>query len=300
MNTLRREIGKRVPLLVLILPCIIVLAVLMGYPIYQTFRYSFSSVKLPSMDLEFIGLQNFREIFGRNETFTVFKNTLVWVVGTVSLKFLLGFWAALVFNTNIKGGMFLRVLCLLPWVIPSIVGSNLWKWMLHSDMGLVNAMFDWIGAEGLAHNWFGDPHTALYAVIVAAVWSGFPFAMLIILAGIQGIPKELYEAAEIDGANKLLSFRFITIPSLKSIIFMVILMELIFNLNAFDYLYILTGGGPAGASEILGLFIHRIGFVALNFGGASSISVAMIICTFLFFIGYWLVNYMDLKRGVKK
>ncbi|MCR8633038.1 carbohydrate ABC transporter permease [Paenibacillus radicis (ex Xue et al. 2023)] len=297
MNTLQKMVLKRGPVYVLILPCVLLLILMMIYPIYQTLRFSIFEVKLPAFDLKFAGLDNFTKVFSKEEITTVFKNTLLWIVGAIILKFFLGFWAAIIFNVNVKGGIFLRILCLIPWTVPSIVSSNLWRWIFQSDTGLLNVFFRSYGMEGLSHNWLGDPNTALYSVMFASAWAGFPFVMLMLLAGMQGIPKEMFEAGEIDGANKVQLFRYITIPSLKPIIVIVLLLQIIHNLNAFDLLYVLTGGGPGGASEILGLFIYRIGFTNFDFGGASAISVTLLVLAVIFFVFYGLMNYKVNKRG---
>lgn len=138
----------------------------------------------------------------------------------------------------------------------------------------------------LAHNWLGDPKTALFSGMIANSWAGFPFVMIMLLAGMQAISKELYEAGAIDGANKIQLFRYITLPGLAPIVVIIFLLEVIHNLNSFDMLYVLTGGGPGGASEIMGLFIYRIGFTTYDFGGASAISVTLLALAIVFFLLY--------------
>ncbi len=309
MNTLQRELHKKTPVIrfqrsfrknmsayLLILPCVLLLALMMVYPVFQTIRFSLFDVKLPSFDMQFSGLSNFARIFSKDEIATVFSNTFVWIIGSIILKFILGFWAAIIFNTKVKGGVFLRILCLLPWTMPSIASSNLWRWILQSDTGLLNEFLRSYGMGALARNWLGDPQTAIYAVMVANAWAGFPFVMLMILAAMQGIPKELYEAGEIDGAGPVQLFLNITLPILKPIIIVVLLLQIISNMNSFDMLYVLTGGGPGGASETLGLFIYRLGFTNFDFGGASAISIALLVIAFGFFIFYSLMNN-KVKRG---
>jgi multiple sugar transport system permease protein len=167
------------------------------------------------------------------------------------LRFSLGFISALALNANIKVRNLWRLFALLPWTIPSIVAANTWRWILQSEYGLLNAFLRVIGFPQFAYSWLGDPLTALPSVLVAYAWSGYPFVMLMLLAGMQGIPNELYEAARIDGANTVKCFRYITIPSLKPIILIVFLLEIVSGFNSFDILFTMTGGGPGGASEIL-------------------------------------------------
>jgi len=296
MNNFRKTVRNLVPVYVLLLPCMLLLLFMMVYPVYQTVRFSMAEVKLPSFELIFVGLHNFIQIFSKEEMGIVFKNTLVWVIGSIVVKFMLGFWAALTFNVHVRGGLLLRIICLLPWTVPSIVSSNLWRWILQSDIGLLNGSLRAYGLGDMAHNWLGDPNSALYSVLVANAWSGFPFVMIMLLAGMQGISKELYEAGSMDGANAIQLFRYITIPSLMPIIVIVLLLQMIQNLNSFDMLYVLTGGGPGGASETLSLFVYRIGFTNFDFGGASAMSVALLVLAIILFSLYNLKSNKSGKR----
>jgi multiple sugar transport system permease protein len=189
-------------------------------------------------------------------------------------------------NAKLPGIVTLRVLVLLPWTVPSIVAANLWRWVFQSDYGLLNNGLRSIGLDNLIRPWLGDPNTALSAVMVAYSWAGYPFVMLMLLAGLQGIPKEYYEAARIDGANNRQLFMYITLPSLRSLIAILLLLEVINGLNSFDMLITMTGGGPGGASEILGLFIYRLGFTNFDFAGASAVSVTLLIIAAGVFLFY--------------
>ncbi|TDF93264.1 carbohydrate ABC transporter permease [Paenibacillus piri] len=299
MNTLRKRIVQKIPVYVLILPCLLLLLMMMVYPIYQTIRFSMSEVVLPSFDTRFAGIDNFTKILAKDEVPAVFKNTIIWVIGTIVLRFILGFWAALTFNVKLPGSIALRIVCMLPWTVPSIVSANLWRWILQSDTGLLNGFLRASGLPGWAHNWLGDSKTAEFAVLLAYSWAGFPFVMLMLLAGMQGISKELYEAGKIDGANTIQLFRYITVPGLKSIMLVILLLEVISGFNSFDMIMAMTGGGPGGATEILGLFIYRIGFTSFDFGGASAISFMLLLIVSVFFVFYGIVNTKAArKRGM--
>jgi multiple sugar transport system permease protein len=269
-----------------VLPCLVLLITMMVNPITQTFKFSVSHLTLPTFDTRFVGLDNFTRILSRADVSQVFANTAIWIVGSIFLKFVVGFWAALVMNANVRGIMAFRVMALLPWTVPSIVAANTWRWVFHSDYGLINGTLASWGLGQYAHLWLGDPTTALPAVILAYSWAGYPFVMLMLLAGMQGIPKEYYEAAQIDGANDWQLFRYITVPSLKAIIFIVLLLEFISGLNSFDMLYVMTAGGPGGASQILGILIYRLGFNNFDFAGASALSVILIVIVLLGFVFY--------------
>jgi len=269
-----------------VLPCTAILILMMFNPIIQTSIFSFSEITLPNIETRFTGFDNFTRVFSKPDIALILKNTLIWVIGTMVLRFTIGFWAALTMNVEAKGIMFFRTLALLPWTVPSIVAANTWRWLLQSDIGLINSALKTLGMAGYAQNWLGDPATALPSVLTAYSWAGYPFVMLMLLAGMQGIPKELYDAGKMDGANSVQSFLYITLPSLKSVIFILLLLEIISGFNSFDMLFIMTAGGPGGTSEILGLFIYRLGFTNFDFAGASTVSMVLIVVALSVFVIY--------------
>ncbi len=269
-----------------VLPCTLVLALMMYNPLIQTFTYSVSEVQLPSFDTRFIGFSNFGRAFSHAQIGMILWNTLVWIFGTIVLRFTLGFWAALALDAKVKGRMLMRTLALLPWTVPSIVAANIWRWMLQSDIGLVNGTLKMWGWSGLTQNWLGDPGLALPSVLFAYTWAGYPFVMIMLLAGMQGIPEELYDASKIDGASSFQSFRFVTLPGLKSVITILLILEVISGFNSFDMLFTMTGGGPGRASEILGLYIYRLGFTNFDFAGASAVSTVLIVIALAIFAVY--------------
>jgi multiple sugar transport system permease protein len=216
----------------------------------------------------------------------VIINTIIWIIGSVVFRVLLGFFTAMLLDSQLTIMRGIRVLALIPWTIPSIVSANSWRWMLRTDYGLVNGMLNNLGLGFLAQPWLISERTALFSVLIAYTWAGFPFVMMMFLAGLQSIPGDLYEAGSIDGANRRQQFWYITIPSLRSVIIMVVVLEAISAINAFDLLYVLTGGGPGTSSEILGLLIYRLGFGRLDFAGASAASTLLIAAAVLCFIFY--------------
>lgn len=225
-------------------PCTLVV-LLMIVPILRTVSFAFSEVTLPSFGTRFIGTENFENVIGLEEFPSIVKNTFVWIVGSVILRVALGFLAAFIMDGQGKPIKAVRLLALLPWTVPSIVSANTWRWMLQSDFGLINGMLEGVGLGFLSRLWLSTAQTALPSVLVAYAWAGFPFVMMMILAGIQGIPGELYESSAIDGASRIQQFFYITIPSLRSVITMVVVLEVVNAINAFDLLFVLTGGGPA-------------------------------------------------------
>ena len=270
---------------------------MMFNPVVQTFKYAFSNVSLPFFETQFTGVDNFKRVLSMPEVGTIFKNTFFWIIGAVILRFSLGFAAALVMDGKSKLFKVMSVIAMLPWTVPSIVAANIWRWMLQSDFGLINGTLRALGLGFMAANWLGSSRLAFSSVLVAYAWSGFPFVMLLLLSGMQGIPAVLYESGKIDGANSFQLFTHITIPSLKSVIFIAIILEAINALNSFDLLYLLTGGGPGHSSEILGLFIYRLGFTDFDFAGASAVSVVVFGIAALGFLLYAPTQFKKARKG---
>lgn len=283
-------IRKWGPGYILVTPAIVLIVLMMAYPVIQTVWFSFSKVELPTFETTFVAVENFTRVFTDQETGPLVRRTVVWVLATVVLRFVLGFTAALVFNAQVKGTVWMRVLVILPWTIPSVVAANLWRWILQADSGVLNQTLRAWGLPEAAVNWLGDPSAAMFSVILAYSWAGFPFVMLLILAGLQGIPDQLYEAAQVDGANWWQLFWNVTVPSLRGVLIVALILETVQGINSFDTIMVMTGGGPGGATEIWGIGIYRTGFGAFNFGGASAMSVLLFLVVLGFFVVYGLVN----------
>ncbi|MBS7700760.1 MULTISPECIES: sugar ABC transporter permease [unclassified Chelatococcus] len=280
----------------LVAPAVVLIALMMIYPIVQTIYFSFSKVQLPALRTTFVGFDNFVRILNNPETGPLVRRTLVWIAGSVALKMTLGLVAALVFNAKVRGTVWMRVLVILPWAIPSVVGANLWRWIVQTDAGVLNQTLRSWGLESWALNWLGDPSTAMFTVIVAYSWGGFAFVMLLILARLQGLPEDINEAARVDGANWWQIFRYITLPSLSGVLAVALILEIVSGMNSFDTLMIMTGGGPANATRIWGIDIYKTGFTEFNLGGAAAQSVLMFAAVIVVFSVYGGVNSRIARR----
>jgi ABC-type sugar transport system permease subunit len=224
------------------------------------------------------------------DTIPIALRTLGWIAGTVAIRFVLGFAGALIFNAKVRGTVWLRVLVIIPWTLPSVVAANLWRWMLQGDIGVIDQTLRATGLGFLAADWLGDPTFALWAVMIAYSWQGFPFVMLLLLAGLQGLSQEQFEAAALDGANWWQTFRLITLPSMRGIIAIALILEVVSSINSFDTIMIMTGGGPANATLTFGINIYRTGFSLFDFGKASALSVLLFVAALVVFVVYGSVN----------
>jgi multiple sugar transport system permease protein len=220
----------------------------------------------------FVGLANVSDVlagdFGR-----LLKQTVVFSIGSTVAPFVLGFGLALALNTGIRGQRVLRGLLLTPWLVPGVVVSFLWMWIFNGNYGVANGVLERLGLIDAPHAWLAQPGTAMAALIIAKTWASFPWMMVMLLAGLQTVPPELHEAAEVDGAGAIRRFRAVTVPHLRGLIGIVVLLEFIWNFQHFDIIYVMTGGGPAGTTSTFATAVYDTAFRGLNLGKASAIGL---------------------------
>jgi multiple sugar transport system permease protein len=260
-------------------PALLVMCGVLVYPLISVFRESLFRVEPTlSPDWKYVGLQNYIRIVADPDVAGSLGHTAVWTIGSVALQVALGLGAALALAKAFRGRGLVRAALMVPWATPAVVGALAWKWIYHGQYGLLNSALRGLHLDSLAVAWLGDPHTAMSAAIVANVWRGFPFITVVLLAGVLAIPRELYEAAAVDGASGFAAFRHLTLPLIRPALLISSLLAAIWTFNNFAYIYILTGGGPAGLTDILVTFVYRDGFQFFHWGYASALSV------FLFFL----------------
>jgi multiple sugar transport system permease protein len=278
-----------------IAPALIVMLIVIGYPIYYTVYLSFFATP-PSLSMDdkiWVGLDNYTRIL-RSESFRdVTKNTFVWTVFSTFFAFVLGFAAALVVQREFIGRGLVRGILLIPYVISAVAASYIWRWLYHSDSGLISGVLIDLGIIDRPINFLDDINRVMPSLFVANVWKEFPFAMIMVLAGLQTVPEQLHRAAMVDGAGPWNRFIHVTVPHLKGVIIITTLLLLVKNLNSFTMVYIMTGGGPAGASELWITEIYQLAFGRLRFGLASAYSVILFIV--MMTLGYFYVR--ALTRG---
>jgi multiple sugar transport system permease protein len=256
-------------------PALIAVGAFVIYPIVTVAVQSFFDVNPTKHEgWEFTGVQNYVEAAGDGEVWSVFGNSLVWTIGSVALQLVVALAGALLLQ-QVAGSRILRAVFVLPWATPVVVGALAWKLLYQPDYGMINQLLGLVGLPDLSHAWLADPHTALGAVVLANVWRGFPFIMVLLIAGMASIPGELYEAASVDGASWAQAFRRITLPLLRPMLMTSTLMALIWTFNNFSLIYVMTGGGPAGATDILTTFVYQRAFSSFDFGYASALSMIL-------------------------
>ncbi|RTE04267.1 carbohydrate ABC transporter permease [Paenibacillus whitsoniae] len=273
------ELAKdRAFLLVLIVPAIAMLLFTIGIPIVKSIYMSFFKVSLLSMKNQpWNDFANYKEILQDGEFFSALRVTLTYVVCIVSVQFVLGMSLALILNSSIRFKKFFRTLILIPWIVPTIVSALLWMWLFQPQYGLINYVLQQLHIIGKPQEWLTNMDLALPAVIVTALWRQLPFMSTMLLAGMQGISEDMYEAARIDGANRRQILLNITLPLLKNNIKTITLISIIENFKMFPLFWIMTGGGPLNKTTTLAIYSYKAAFVQMNLGKGAAIGALWLI-----------------------
>ncbi len=270
-----------------ILPALLVIVLFTIYPVIYAVRISFYQYILTKPNSHpFIGFKNFLDVI----TSYYFKNSLIntgiYTAAAVLGVILFGLVVAMLLNTKIRSVNVLKIIILLPWAIPAVVAGLLWKWILNSDFGIFNGMLYASGAIKSYIPFLADPLLARISLIMAHIWKEGPLAAIFILAGLQLIPNELYEAAKMDGGGGLRLFRFITLPLLRPILLVVLVYETMTAILTFDIVYVMTGGGPGDATSLISWFAYAEIFKFLNLGGGIALSIIIAFITLILIIFY--------------
>jgi len=228
------------------------------------------------LDNDFVGLQNFREVVGGYYFWRSLWSTAVFAVMAVAAVTLYGLGVALLLNQpGVLGSTLLKVVVLLPWAIPSVISGIIWRWIFDGDYGVLNGLLLATGVVERYVPWMSQPFTARLCMVIAHVWKQGPLAAVFLLAALQIIPAELYDAVRIDGAGRWNAFRFVTVPYLKATLALVLIYETIVAVATFDLVYVMTGGGPADATAIIGWYAYTEIFRFLNLGHGAALAIIL-------------------------
>jgi multiple sugar transport system permease protein len=292
--TLRQRFRHEIQAYGFLGPSLGLLGLLMVYPLVQVVRMSFYEIKLRSE--VWVGLGNYGEILRSELFWQVLWQTVLFTLGSVLFHLIIGMGLALLLHTkiNVRIRNLFRGILIIPWLFAPTVAGMIWVLML-SPFGVLNGLLAALGLLGPNDtiNWLGNPATALLAVTAMNIWRAFPFFMVMLLAGLQAIPEDVYEAADIDGTTGWQKFWYITIPGLRGIILTIVLLDFIWTFRAFDPVYVMTGGGPVNSSQVLPTIIYFDAFQKLKFGYASAEAVIMFLILFA-------VSVVYVRRAVRE
>ena len=260
-------------------PATLLFCLLMLFPMIMVIRYSLMDGAITKKDAAFAGLQNYGAIFEDPVFWQSVWQTLYFTVMSVIFHLLIGLAFALLLNSqriNPVVRSILRVLYILPWLFTAVIIAIIWRLLLDPN-GVINSVLMTLHIVGFKVEWFSSPRTALHAVTFVNIWAGYPLYMVSLLAGLQGIPKDLYEAAGIDGANEFEKFWYITIPQLMPIIISIALLDFIWTMQVFPLVWMTTGGGPIHATEMLSTYTYKLAFREYDFSLASASAILILL-----------------------
>ncbi|WP_424990171.1 carbohydrate ABC transporter permease [Fluviibacterium sp. S390] len=269
-----RALSRRILPYAMLSPAVIVTLAIVFFPMVQTAWMSLHDyVLFRPNDFEWVGLGNFKAAL-QDEVFWIsLRHTIIWMATTIPAQLLLGLVTALLLNQPFPWRPVARALIIIPWALPSVVIALMWVWIYDSNYGIANEFLLRLGLIQRAIPWLADPDTALAAIILTLTWQGFPFFAVMILAGLQSIPRSYYEAASIDGASTWNQFRYITLPGISGVMMTAVLLRMIWVANSFDVIFVMTGGGPGYATYTLPLYAFVKARTNLDFGYGSAIAV---------------------------
>ena len=260
-------------------PAMAVVICLLIYPLCTTVLYSFTNKTMVKNTFDFVWLKNYINILTDSGFYKAFGNTLLWTLGSVTGQVLVGFTGAICLNQvkNRVAKSVFRILCIIPWAFPAIATAMVWKWILNGIYGFLPTMLMDLGITSEMLQFFSDKNLVMPTLMGINIWFGAPLIMVNVYAALQTIPQDQYEAAQIDGASKFQSFRYITVPHIRTVVGLLIVLRTVWVFNNFDIIYMITGGGPAGSSTTMPIFIYDTGWTGRMVGKASAASIILLV-----------------------
>jgi len=282
----------------LIAPALLFIAVIVAWPLVETFRLSFTDARLGGES--YIGWENYADLFASAKFYEIIGRTFYWMFLSVSLKIIAGLIGASLLNAALPGRALFRVLVMPPWVIPIAIGVFGWKWLYNGYFGFISGILQRMGIIHEPIALLASKSSAFYAAIVTDVWVGTPMVTLFFLAAMQGVSRDLYEAAWVDGANRWYRFRRITIPQIMPVIVSMSLLSAIWTFNSFEIIWILTEGGPRSATTTLIIDTYKVAISSQRFGEGAARAVVIVVLLTVFSLFYlFFLNKVNKRYGAK-
>lgn len=283
---------KKIAPYLYVMPVLILLLIMYGYPLIKSIIMSLQDYKLTSSgSAPFNDFANFKKMFSDTDFLLLLKNSLIYVIISVVAQFVLGLILALCLKTKFRGRGIYQSIVFLPWAFSSFVVGLMFRWSFNGEYGVVNDILMKMGIIKENVAWLGTPGLSLTVVIIAMIWMGIPFFGIMILAALQSVPDDIYEAADIDGCGMFRKFFSLTLPYIKPTIIMTVLLRTIWIFNSFDLIVIITGGGPVNYSQTLPSYMYSKAFASYDFGLASAFGVLLIVI-----LGIYAVLFLKLSN----
>ncbi|MFZ5817140.1 MAG: carbohydrate ABC transporter permease [Bacillota bacterium] len=274
------------------MPAFLLMAVMVVYPLLYGVYIGFTNMSLQNFfNFRLVGFRNFVSILSEPELWEVLIRSVVWTGVNVFFHVVIGLWLAILLNRKLPGKAILRVILILPWAIPQYIAALAWKTMYQHDFGFINLVLKQMGIAPVP--WLQHPTWAFIAVILVNIWLGIPFMMMISLGGLQAIPKELYEATDVDGGSGWDKFRHITLPMLKPVLVPAATLGTVWTFNTVNVIYLVTGGGPGRSTDILVSYVYRAAFDFYRYGYAAAFSLLIFIMLMIWAVLFVYKNRAD-------
>lgn len=270
----------------LIAPTVLVFSAVIVYPLVSAIYLSLFQIYTPTLEGGWVGLDNYQALLGSDDFWRSLLNTVIWTAGTLVLQIIFGVAMALLLHQNLWFRSLARSLVLFPYFVSTVVAVLVWRWLFNDLYGILNHLMIVAGLSAMPLDWLGSMPNAMISVILVGAWKYFPFVVIAVLARLQTIPDALYEAARIDGAGPIARFFDITLPQLREVLAVVILLRAIWDFKEFDLIWLLTGGGPVISTQTLSLLVYKEAFALNQMGMASAVAVTMMAIMLIFMVVY--------------
>lgn len=279
----------------MVLPSSVFIVLVLAYPLVSAVISSFfESPPGGSGEARFVGLAHYLSLLHDPALRMALRNSVAWTLSVVFGQFLIGLGIALLLNREVRGRSIYRSLLLIPWVVPNIAAALTWKWIYDGQFGVFNYALKRLGLIERGIAWLGLPEFVLAAVVAVAIWKGIPFVAVVLLAGLQSIPQDLYEAASIDGAGAWGRFVNVTVPGLRPVALITLLLSFIWTFNSFDLIYIMTKGGPANATQTAPVFTYLTAFYYFRLNEAAALGTIMLMV--LLIASYFYIRVLRMEE----
>jgi ABC-type sugar transport system permease subunit len=273
----RRRLARALAPLPWLAPSLLLIGGVVVYPVIEMVRTSLTDVNLSGLSTRDVGLRNFRWVIEEDGFGQVLRNTGVWVVLVVGITVLVSLALAQLLNERFPGRRIVRWALIVPWATSLVMTAAVWKWMLNYYYGILNGALGWLGIIDEPIDWLGDPATSFYAMVLVGVIVSIPFTTYVVLAGLQGIPRELYEAARVDGAGSWRTYRTIVLPLLRPALLVGVVLNVIYVFNSFPIIWIMTQGGPGRETDTTVTLVYKLAFRDRAIDEAAALSVFNVI-----------------------
>jgi multiple sugar transport system permease protein len=294
----RRRLPRALAPLPWLAPSLALIAGVVIYPVVEMVRTSLSDVNISGLVTRSVGLRNYGFVLDQDGFGQVLRNTVVWVVLVVGLTVLVSLVLAQLLNERFPGRRIVRWALIVPWAASLVMTAAVWKWMLNYYYGIVNGALGWVGLIDEPRDWLGDPSTSFYAMVLVGVIVSVPFTTYVVLAGLQGIPRELYEAARVDGASPWRTYRAIVLPLLRPALLVGVVLNVIYVFNSFPIIWIMTQGGPGRETDTTVTMVYKLAFRDRAIDEAAALSVLNVIAL-LFVVGAYVAVVGRRSREVQ-